>query len=90
MPGRGSAPNRLFNVLGDGLRRALREVEKKLPALADDPPQEARHGEDNVTMRDRLEHFLLQPLRRQFRMGRRLDTPMTRHKNRPSVRGKEV
>ena len=54
-----------LHVLGDGLRRALREVEKKLAALAEDSAQEARHGEDDVTMRDRLEHFLLQPLRPQ-------------------------
>jgi len=39
----------------------LREVEQKLPPLPEDPAQEARHGEDNVTMRDGLEHFLLQP-----------------------------
>jgi len=54
-----------LHVLGDGLRRALREVEKKLAALAEDSAEEARHGEDNVTVRDRLEHFLLQPLRPQ-------------------------
>jgi hypothetical protein len=52
-----------LHVLGDGLRRALREIEKKLAALAKDSAEEARHGEDDVTMRDRLEHFLLQPLR---------------------------
>jgi len=52
-------------VLGDGLRRALREIEKKLATPAEDSAEEARHGEDDVTMRDRLEHFLLQPLRPQ-------------------------
>ena len=51
-----------LHVLGDGLRRALREVEQELAALAEDSAEEARHGEDDVTMRDRLEHFLLQPL----------------------------
>jgi len=54
-----------LHVLGEGLRRALREIEKKLAALPEDSAEEARHGEDNVTMRDRLEHFLLQPLRPQ-------------------------
>jgi len=48
-----------------GLRAALREVEQKLSPLSEDSAQEARHGEDDVTMRDRLEHFLLQPLRPQ-------------------------
>ncbi len=54
-----------LHVLGDGLRRALREIEKELATPAEDSAEEARHGEDDVTMRDRLEHFLLQPLRPQ-------------------------
>jgi hypothetical protein len=54
-----------LHVLGEGLRRALREIEKKRAALPEDSAEEARHGEDNVMMRDRLEHFLLQPLRPQ-------------------------
>jgi len=49
------------HVLGEGIGGALREVEQKLPPLPEDPAQEARHGEDNMTMRDGLEHFLLQP-----------------------------
>jgi len=48
-----------LHVLGDGLRRALREVEQKLATPAEDSAEEARHGEDDVTMRDWLEHFLL-------------------------------
>ncbi len=32
---------------------------QKLAALAEDSAEEARHGEDDVTMRDWLEHFLL-------------------------------
>ena len=51
----------VLDVLGEGIGGALREVEQKLPPLPEDPAQEARHGEDNVTMRDGLEHFLLQP-----------------------------
>jgi hypothetical protein len=54
-----------LHVLGDGLRRALGEVEKKLATLAEDSAKQARHGEDDVTMRDWLEHFLLQPFRPQ-------------------------
>ena len=50
------------HVLGDGLGGALREVEEKLPTLAEDPAQEARHGEDDMTMRNGLEHLLLEPL----------------------------
>ena len=53
------------HVLGDGLGGALGEVEQKLPPLAEDPAQEAGHGEDDMTMRDGLEHLLLQPLRPQ-------------------------
>jgi hypothetical protein len=37
----------------------LGEVEEKLPALAEDPPQEAGHGEDEVAMRNGFEHLLL-------------------------------
>ena len=51
------------DVLGDGLGGALGEVEEKLPALPEDPPQEAGHGEDEVAMRNGREHLLLQPLR---------------------------
>ena len=50
------------HVLGEGKGGALREVEQKLPPLPEDPAQEARHGEDDMTMRNGLEHFLLQPL----------------------------
>jgi hypothetical protein len=50
------------HVLGEGLRAALREVEQKLSPFSEDPAQEARHGEDDMTMRDGLEHFSLQPL----------------------------
>jgi hypothetical protein len=34
------------DVLGCGLGGALGEVEQKLPPFAEDPPQEAWHGED--------------------------------------------
>ena len=47
------------------LRRALHEIEKELASPAEDSAEEAWHGEDNMTMRNRLEHFLLQPLRPQ-------------------------
>jgi hypothetical protein len=40
--------------LGEGLRAALRQVEQKLPPLPEDPAKEARHGEDDMTMRDGL------------------------------------
>jgi hypothetical protein len=53
------------HVLGYGLRGALREVEQQLPPLAEDPAQEARHGEDDVAMWNGREHFLLQPFRPQ-------------------------
>jgi hypothetical protein len=43
----------------DGLGGALGEVEEKLPALPEDPPQEARHGEDEVAMRNGREHLFL-------------------------------
>jgi hypothetical protein len=38
---------------------------QKLSPLPEDPAQEAWHREDDVTVRDRLEHLLLQPLRPQ-------------------------
>jgi hypothetical protein len=50
------------HVLGDGLGGALGEVEQKLPPSAEDPAQEAWHGEDDMTMGNGLEHFLLKPL----------------------------
>jgi hypothetical protein len=40
----------------------VREVEQKLSPLSKDPGQEARHGEDDVAMRDGPEYLLLQPL----------------------------
>ena len=51
------------DVLGDGLGGALGEVEEEFPALAEDPPQEAGHAEDEVAMGNGREHLLLQPLR---------------------------
>jgi len=47
------------HVLGDGLGGALGEVEQKLPPLAEDPAQEARHREDDMPMRNGREHLLL-------------------------------
>src|SRR5712691_6821030 len=51
------------------MRRArftrARRIEKELATPAEDSAEEARHGEDDVAMRDRLGHFLLQPLRPQ-------------------------
>ena len=35
------------DVLGDGLRAALRQLEQELSPLAEDSTQEARHGHDN-------------------------------------------
>jgi hypothetical protein len=49
--------NLCSQLLGEGLRAALREVEQKLPPLPEDSAQEARHGEDDMTMRDVLEHL---------------------------------
>jgi hypothetical protein len=49
--------------LGECLGGALGEVEQKLPSLPEDPAQEARHGGEDMTMRNGREHFLLQPLR---------------------------
>jgi hypothetical protein len=66
------------HVLGDGLRAALRQVEQELSPLAKDPTQEARHGEDDVTMREGLEHLFAQPLRPQERallLARRGEIP---------------
>ena len=45
------------DVLGDGLGGALGEVEEKLPAHPEDPPQEAGHGEDEVAMQHPLDHW---------------------------------
>jgi hypothetical protein len=53
------------HVLGYGLDGTLGEVKQELPALAEDPAQEERHGEDDMTMGNGLEHLLLQPLRPQ-------------------------
>jgi hypothetical protein len=50
------------HVLGEGLGGTAGEVEEQLSALSEDPPQEARHGEDDMTMRDGGEDLLLQPL----------------------------
>jgi hypothetical protein len=51
------------HVLGESRSTALREVEQKLTPLSEDPAQEARHPENNMTVRHGLEHFLLQPPR---------------------------
>jgi hypothetical protein len=60
IPGRQSGPSRLLTyVLGDGLGGALREIEEELSTLAEDPPQEAGHGEHDVAVRDGREHLLL-------------------------------
>ena len=42
------------HVLGEGLGAALRQVEQKHSSLPEDPAQEARHGEDDMTMRHGL------------------------------------
>jgi hypothetical protein len=65
-------------VLGDGLGGALREVEQELTPLAEDPAQEARHGEDDMTMRNGLEHLPLEPFRPQelaLLLARRAEGP---------------
>ncbi len=49
------------HVLGKGCGRALGEVEEKLPALSEEPAQEAGHGEDEMTMGDGREDLVLQP-----------------------------
>jgi len=51
----------LAHVLGDGLGGALRKVEQELAPLAEDPAHEARHGEDDVPMRNGLEDLLPEP-----------------------------
>ena len=61
MPDRVSAPISLLMYSVMASRAALREVEQELSPLAEDSTQEARHGEDDVTMRDRLEHVFAQP-----------------------------
>jgi hypothetical protein len=62
-------PNLFTQALADGLGYGLRPREgqlvQQLAALAEERPQEARHGENDVTMRDGCEHFLLQPFRPQ-------------------------
>ena len=45
MPGRTCAPSFCPQVLGHGLRAALREIEQQLASLAKDPTQQAWHGE---------------------------------------------
>ena len=65
MPGRVSGPSAPPDVLGDGLGGGAGEVEEELSALAEERSQEARHGEDEVAMRNGREHLLLQPLRPQ-------------------------
>jgi len=50
------------HVLSEGRSTALRDVEQKLSPLSEDPAQEARHRENNMTMPHGLEHFPLQPL----------------------------
>jgi hypothetical protein len=54
-------------VLGHGLRAALREIEQQLTPLPKDPTQQAWHGENGVTVRDGLEDLFAQPLRPQER-----------------------
>jgi hypothetical protein len=46
-------------VLGHRLGGALREVEEELSTLAEDPSQEAGHGEHDVAVPDGREHLLL-------------------------------
>jgi hypothetical protein len=55
----------LAHVLGDGLGGAPRKVEQELAPLAEDPAQEAWHGEDDAPMRNGLEDLLLEPFRPQ-------------------------
>jgi hypothetical protein len=40
----------------------LREIEQQLSPLPEDLAEQAGHRENNVPMRDRRKHFLLQPL----------------------------
>lgn len=53
------------DALGEGLGGALREVEEEFSSLPEDAPQEAWHGQDNVTARNWREHLFLEPLRPQ-------------------------
>jgi hypothetical protein len=50
------------HVLGEGLGAALREVEEQLAPLSEHPPQQARHGQDDMAMGHRRQHLLPQPL----------------------------
>ena len=45
------------HVFGDRLGGALGQVEEQLPPLGKDPAQEARHGENEMTMRNGIEDF---------------------------------
>lgn len=45
-------------MLGDGLRRALREVAKKLAALAEDSAEESRHGKNDMIKAFMFLHIL--------------------------------
>ena len=47
------------HVLGEGLGGALGEIEEQLSALSEDPAQETRHGDDDMTMRDGGEDLLI-------------------------------
>jgi hypothetical protein len=49
------------HVLAECLGAAMGQLAKKLSPLPKDPTEQAWHGEDNVTMRDGLEHRLSQP-----------------------------
>jgi len=49
------------HVLAERLRAGLGQIAKKLSPLPKDPTEQAWHGEDNVTMRDGLEHLFAQP-----------------------------
>jgi len=46
------------HVLAERLRAAMGQIEKKLSPLPKDPTEQARHGEDNMTVRDGLELLL--------------------------------
>jgi len=73
------------HVLGDGLGGALREVEEKLSALPEDPPQEARHGENDVAMGNGRENLLLEPL-----CPQELALLLARRAKRPSATGERA
>ena len=47
------------DVLDNGLGGTLGEVEEKLSTLAEDPAQEAGHGEDDMTMGNGREHLFM-------------------------------